>query len=56
LISDSAIWPLMDICDRVLVLISGRLIADDVPSRIAPYLDAGLSHVIAAPSPVPITI
>ena len=56
LISDSAIWPLMDVCDRVLVLISGRLIADDVPSRIAPYLDAGLSHVIAAPSPVPIAI
>lgn len=35
LIADRDMWPLIEICDRILVLSSGRIIADDVPSRIA---------------------
>ncbi len=34
LIAERDMWPLMEICDRALVLSSGRIIADDVPSRI----------------------
>ncbi len=35
LIAERDMWLLTDVCDRILVLSSGRIIADDVPSRIA---------------------
>jgi branched-chain amino acid transport system ATP-binding protein len=35
LITDHDMWRLTEICDRILVLSSGRLIADDVPLGIA---------------------
>ena len=35
LIAERDMWPLIEICDRILVLSSGTIIADDVPSRIA---------------------
>jgi len=39
--------PLMDICDRVLVLSWGRVVADGPPWRIAPVLDACLGRIPA---------
>lgn len=56
LISERHIWPLMDICDRILVLVSGRLMADDVPSRVTPFLDTPPSRGSAVPSPDPMGI
>lgn len=43
-IAEHAGGPLMDVCDRVLVLNWGRVVAEGAPWRIAPVLDACLGR------------
>jgi branched-chain amino acid transport system ATP-binding protein len=60
LIAERDMWPLTEVCDRILVLSSGRIIADDVPSRIAgdpAVINAYLQpHPIDTPTLEPIAI
>jgi ABC-type branched-subunit amino acid transport system ATPase component len=56
LITGHDMWSLTHLCDRILVLSAGRLIADDVPAKLAPIVDAGLSHAITPLSRDPILI